>query len=152
MPVFTMRREAAEELLHATQSVSWDNADYIEGVAELERVTQVDASTISHETASIYQIAIVQIEQFGSDTGLFINGDEIMTADPTNGDDHIALKATALSLCATLGIRIVEIPVAPVCEWQWAEIQENLILEGKLMKPAPQTHQSASGVREGHHA
>jgi len=129
-----MSREAAKEVLASTQFVAWENEDFQEGVAALNKAIEADKKG-DKMPAQVHQVALVNITKHGSDVGLFVNGSYVISADPGCGDDVQSVKATAYAICAELETPITEMDFEPDDEWQWGDIHLLLIDQGKLIKP-----------------
>lgn len=85
---------------------------------------------------TVRSIAIVQIDRYGQDRGLFVDGQCILTADPLQGDDVDAVDTAADGLAGRFGIEVVRVSASPDPEWQWDDVIGSLVEKEKLPSAA----------------
>ena len=80
------------------------------------------------------QLVIINIISNGSDLALVLNGELIITADPSLGEETSTVESVANNLSATL-----KIPEATVIDfehdedWNWHEVIVQLKKEGEIL-------------------
>lgn len=72
------------------------------------------------------QVALVKITENGSDVGLYVNGEYIISADPGCGDSVDTVQTVAENLAATFKINLIEVDYAAKEDWQWNDVEDEL--------------------------
>lgn len=72
------------------------------------------------------QLTIVKIIENGSDEAVTLNGNIILTCDPSCGDDVDQIKDVANNLAETLNVSIEYIEHSPEVDWDWDEVIKDL--------------------------
>jgi hypothetical protein len=84
------------------------------------------------------QIAVVHITGAGADLAVYAHGSQISAPDPGAGDNTGVISELAENLARAHGLEIthIEYPVNGVgSEWNWTEVQIDLINAGNLVAP-----------------
>lgn len=79
------------------------------------------------------QVVLVEITDNGSDVALFLDGQYIISADPGAGDDINQVISTAEGLSNHFMVELVRHEHSAKVEWQWNEVQDELIEKGVLL-------------------
>ena len=72
------------------------------------------------------QLSIVKITSHGADESLLLNGNSIITCDPSCGEESEQVHAVAKNLSETLGLTIEYIEHAPKEDWSWDDVINTL--------------------------
>ncbi len=72
------------------------------------------------------RVQLIEINAHGSDVAVFFDGNLIITADPSAGDDIESVYTTAENIAATIGEGVDIVEYAPSEDWEWDEIESEL--------------------------
>lgn len=78
------------------------------------------------------QVALIQITNHGSDIAVFLDGEYVISADPSAGEQTEMVEHVAHSLAVIHGVEIVKIEFPAKEDWQWHDIQTDLQNDGRL--------------------
>lgn len=82
----------------------------------------------------MHQVALINITKNGSDAGVYLNGEYITAVDPGCGENFETAREVAANLAAALGVELTEIDHRAHKEWQWDEIIDDLVEQGKIIR------------------
>lgn len=91
---------------------------------------------MSNQTASCtnsHQVALVQITGTESDTAVYLNGTQILSADPGTHDDSDDVREVAHNLSRALDMPVTVLEFAATdSSWDWNVVAEDLKSNGSL--------------------
>lgn len=128
MITITMPLESAKEVLAATEFVSWENEDFTLGVSLL-KLACIEKPKAG---AQVHRLALIDLTSMGSDIGLVLNEELVMTADPGLGDDVDEVEDLANRLSLVLDLPVQRPSIDGHDGWQWSEIIDRLVGRGDL--------------------
>ncbi|WP_166256337.1 hypothetical protein [Marinobacter salicampi] len=79
------------------------------------------------------QVMLIEIVGFSEDIGCFVNGTEILTADPDLGESRYQVISVAQQLSVALDVEVQRERYAPkdAC-WEWDDVTADLITRGRM--------------------
>ena len=82
------------------------------------------------------QIVVIEIAKNGSDRALYINKQQVLSADPSCGDNVTHVYEVAKSMALALNGQVLTVPYSPSEGWNWEEVSEAVFGAGELDTPS----------------
>lgn len=111
-------------------AASWADRYRLVGVTQAESFDPSEVVSTTEHT----QIALVQITGTDSDIAVYLNGKQIVSADPGTHDNTDDVRETAHNLSIALGAPVIDMAYTAVnSSWDWNLVAEELKDNGSMM-------------------
>jgi hypothetical protein len=115
-------------LAHAIAGIDVNSPLYLGGIETAVQGAANQSDDIQPKPVGCNPIVtLVEITANGSDVGLYLNRKQIITADPSIGEDTALVKSMASALAESFNVALVETVCAPYEDWIWEEVEDIVI-------------------------